>query len=174
MKNSVFSLIAAAFLCLAAAGCQKSGKDVYRGEYSFKTSGYLTAVCEFSREEGGSSKTDVIILELNTESGQMDISDMGGDDVLVSMNCIPGGIKLRNATVAPDRLVINPTVERTSYTFKKILPEIESSDFTVKGEGKKYEDILVFNLEYSGTISYLGNYYAITESHVICRAKENK
>ncbi|MCQ2158225.1 MAG: hypothetical protein MJY43_00140 [Bacteroidales bacterium] len=173
MKNAVITLLAVAAMCLSVAGCQKSGKDVFRGNYTFKTSGYLAAVCDSVRECGGVAVADTLIAELDTQSGQMDISDMGGGKLLVSMNRIPGKVSVMYAEVDGSALSIIPAKERTEFTLAGgLIPD--SADLTVGGTGRKYEGILLFDLVYEGEIRCLGHEYKITESKVICRAKENE
>ena len=47
-------------------------------------------------------------------------------------------------------------------------------EVTVEGSASRYEDIVLFNLEYSGTITVAGSEYDIIDSDVICRAKLNR
>lgn len=172
MKNTIFAICAAALVFLAVTGCQKSEKDVFKGNYSFKTSGYFTAACD-RQSSGATSEDDTINADLNVISGQMDITDAGDGKLLITMNCIPGGVIALRASVAGNELVLEPAEVKTGFSFGSPLLS-ESAVLTVSGKGEKYEGILLFDLVYSGSFPIVGKEYRIIESKVICRAKENE
>ena len=81
-------------LLVALASCQKKNAPLFRGDYSFKTSGSVT-LDEINAEDEPASFT----VSLPNEIGQLEISalDNGKDSVLVVMNTMGGEVVVTHA-----------------------------------------------------------------------------
>ena len=88
------SILLSVFCLIALASCQKKNAPLFRGDYSFKTSGSVTLE-EINPEDEPASFT----VSLPNEIGQLEISalDNGKDSVLVVMNTMGGEVVVTHA-----------------------------------------------------------------------------
>lgn len=230
MNKTALFFVSISLLFLGIS-CTKQGVNRFRGNYSFKTSGYISAVRDsafmfdtsfvkrrdyindttITRDttydtEGniigiridstfsghwGQEYTDTVVtvfpdsmtVSINTESGQMDIISADGNDLIVTMNCTGGDLVVFDAYVDGDRIVLDPIRRRTEIGFATTLPSgnIETAgnssmnaDFVISGAGRRFENIVLFDLSYRGTYKYNNIRYDITDSDIHCRAKDNE
>ena len=142
MKKILFT-----FCCLLAlASCQKKNVPLFRGDYSFKTSGSVV-LDEINPEDGPSTFT----VSLPNEIGQLEISDLGNgkDSVLVVMNTMGGEVVVTHACCKDNEIFLRD--------FKKNILLFTSDTITLKnelrvsGKGQMYEDhTLILNMVYDG------------------------
>ena len=135
------------FCCLLAlASCQKKNALLFRGDYSFKTSGSVT-LDEISFVNDPASYT----VSLPNEIGQLEISDLGNgkDSVLVVMNTMGGEVVITHALCKDNEIFLRDFKKNTllftgdSLTLK--------NDLLVKASGQMYEDnTLILNMTYEG------------------------
>ena len=133
--------------CLLALGaCQKKNAPLFRGDYSFKTSGSVT-LDEINAEDEPSTYT----VSLPNEIGQLEISDLGNgrDSVLVVMNTMGGEVVVTHAYCKDNEIFLKDFKKNTllftgdSLTLK--------NDLRVKASGQMYEDnTLILNMIYEG------------------------
>lgn len=154
-------------VALAAAGCTKDGPDLFKGNWSFKTSG--TVVLTLS---GSSAGTETMTASIVTESGQMDIitADKDLGDMVITMNAVLGDAVVMNAVAKGDSL----TVDRFSRRVRlQVGMDTVDADVNVSGGARRYDDTIIFDLEYAGMCTYNGNGYVIGGSDIRCVAKLN-
>ena len=135
------------FCCLLAlAACQKKNAPLFRGDYSFKTSGSVT-LDEINADDEPASYT----VSLPNEIGQLEISDLdnGKDSVLVVMNTMGGEVVVTHAFCKDNEIFLRDFKKNTllftgdSLTLK--------NDLCVKASGQMYEDnTLILNMVYEG------------------------
>ena len=135
------------FCCLMAlAACQKKNAPLFRGDYSFKTSGSVT-LDEIDAEDEPASYT----VSLPNEIGQLEISDLdnGKDSVLVVMNTMGGEVVVTHALCKDNEIFLRDYKKNTllftgdSLTLK--------NDLRVSAKGQMYEDnTLILNMVYEG------------------------
>ena len=135
------------FCCLLAlASCQKKNAPLFRGDYSFKTSGSVT-LDEINAEDEPASYT----VGLPNEIGQLEISDLGNgrDSVLVVMNTMGGEVVVTHALCKDNEIFLRDFKKNTllftgdSLTLK--------NDLLVKASGQMYENnTLILNMTYEG------------------------
>ena len=135
------------FCCLMAlASCQKKNAPLFRGDYSFKTSGSVT-LNEINTEDEPASFT----VSLPNEIGQLEISalDNGKDSVLVVMNTMGGEVVVTHAFCKDNEIFLRDFKKNTllftgdSLTLK--------NDLRVHASGQMYEDnTLILNMTYKG------------------------
>ena len=132
---------------LALASCQKKNAPLFRGDYSFKTSGSVTL--DEIVTEGGTG--DSFTASLPNEIGQLEISalDNGKDSVLVVMNTMGGEVVVTHAFCKDNEIFLRDFKKNTllftgdSLTLK--------NDLRVKASGQMYEDnTLILNMVYEG------------------------
>lgn len=173
MKKYLITLICS----LLALSCAKEGTKLYTGSYSFKTSGSITL-----SGAGDGNMT----LNLPTESGIMDIveTDREAGEMIVTMNVLGGDILIFDATAREDGIVLKPMKRYIGIT----LPGTDSGstilgsgigtykgEISISGRGKRYDDLIIFNLVYDGKLSFDdGEDLSISGSDVRCRAKKNE
>ena len=130
---------------LALASCQKKNAPLFRGDYSFKTSGSVT-LNEIVTDEPAS-----YTVGLPNEIGQLEISDLGNgrDSVLVVMNTMGGEVVVTHAFCKDNEIFLKDFTKNTllftgdSLTLK--------NDLRVHATGQMYEDnTLILNMIYEG------------------------
>ena len=135
------------FCCLLAlAACQKKNAPLFRGDYSFKTSGSVT-LDEISFVNDPASYT----VSLPNEIGQLEISDLGNgkDSVLVVMNTMGGEVVVTHALCKDNEIFLRDFKKNTllftgdSLTLK--------NEVRVQASGQMYENnMLIINMFYDG------------------------
>ncbi len=131
---------------LALASCQKKNAPLFRGDYSFKTSGSVT-LNEINTEDEPASFT----VNLPNEIGQLEIKDLdnGKDSVLVVMNIMGGEVVVTHALCQDNKIFLRDFKKNTllftgdSLTLK--------NELRVQASGQMYEDnTLILNMIYEG------------------------
>lgn len=177
-----YLLFAAVATMALFSSCTKEGPRIFTGNYSFKTSGTLTLQADTS------ATAPTFTAKLVTEQGQMDIVGTSGDKVALTMNISGGSLVILDATAQADSLVIASQTRDISVIFSGTqaesdnplislgdkLPGEISATASVEGVAKRYSDIILFDLKYSGTITKDDITYNIVDSNIDSRAKLNK
>ena len=141
----IIPIVICAFMALAS--CQKKNAPLFRGDYSFKTSGSVTLEEIVPQGETGETFT----IGLPNEIGQLEISalDNGKDSVLVVMNTMGGEVVVTHAFCKDNEIFLRDFKKNTllltgdSLTLK--------NDLRVKATGRMYEDnTLILNMIYDG------------------------
>ena len=140
------SILLSVCCLIALASCQKKNAPLFRGDYSFKTSGSVT-LDEINAEDEPASFT----VSLPNEIGQLEIStvDNGKDSVLVVMNTMGGEVVVTHAFCKDNEIFLRDFKKNTllftgdSLTLK--------NDLHVHATGQMYEDnTLILNMIYEG------------------------
>ena len=140
------SILLSVFCLIVLASCQKKNAPLFRGDYSFKTSGSVTLE-EINPEDEPASFT----VSLPNEIGQLEISalDNGKDSVLVVMNTMGGEVVVTHACCKDNKIFLRDYKKNTllftgdSLTLK--------NDLRVQASGQMYEDnTLILNMTYEG------------------------
>ncbi len=141
----IFPIVICAFMALAS--CQKKNAPLFRGDYSFKTSGSVTLEEIVPQGETGETFT----VGLPNEIGQLEISTLDNckDSVLVVMNTMGGEVVVAHALCKDNEIFLRDFKKNTllltgdSLTLK--------NDLRVKATGRMYEDnTLILNMIYDG------------------------
>lgn len=164
-------------LSTALCSCSKEGTALFKGNYSFKTSGSICAR-QISEPADTLLPSDVTI-KLATESGQMDITPTGDEAMLVSMNVTGGDMLVYNAQVDGEDLIISPDTRSMTLNFpsgeeSQILPSTIRADVTISGSGHRYDNIILFKFNCGGVFKVGDTEYEIYSSDIDCRAKLNE
>lgn len=131
---------------MAFVSCQKKNAPLFRGDYSFKTSGSVT-LDEIVTEGEPASYT----VSLPNEIGQLEIKDLdnGKDSVLVVMNTMGGEVVVTHAFCKDNEIFLCDFKKNTllftgdSLTLK--------NNLRVSATGQMYEDnTLILNMVYDG------------------------
>ena len=143
--KKIIPIVICAFMALAS--CQKKNAPLFRGDYSFKTSGSVTLEEIVPQGETGETFT----IGLPNEIGQLEIStlDNGKDSVLVVMNTMGGEVVVTHAFCKDNEIFLRDFKKNTllltgdSLTLK--------NDLRVKATGRMYENnTLILNMTYDG------------------------
>ena len=105
MKKTI-GIAACAAAALLLASCAKEGQGLFKGNYTFKTSGSVSAELSIENTDGSSSST--LDLDLETEQGQMDILKTGSGDggMIVTMNVLGGDVRSFRARAEGSSLIV--------------------------------------------------------------------
>lgn len=144
MKRILFILICGLF---AFTSCQKRGMNLFRGDYSFKTSGSVTLDEIVTNGEEGDSFT----VSLPNEIGQLEISVLGNekDSVVVVMNTMGGEVVVTHALCQDNKIFLRDFTKNTLlFTGDSISLK---NEVRVSASGQMYEDnTLIINMIYDG------------------------
>ena len=166
-----FFLIAVIAL-LAFSSCQKTGMQLFRGDYSFKISGNVTLNEILSEED--TIEPISFTVNLPNEIGQLQISDLGNeeDSVLVVMNTLGGDVIVTHAFCDGNEIFLKDFAKNTllfsgdSITLK--------NEVRVQASGKMYEDnTIVLNMVYDGEAESFTKSFTIHSDNVRMAATRN-
>ena len=146
MKN-IHPLLFVICALLALASCQKKNAPLFRGDYSFKTSGSVTLDEIVTNGEEGDSFT----VSLPNEIGQLEISVLGNekDSVVVVMNTMGGEVVVTHALCQDNKIFLRDFTKNTLlFTGDSISLK---NEVHVSASGQMYEDnTLIINMIYDG------------------------
>jgi len=151
------------------ASCQKKNAPLFRGDYSFKTSGSVT-LDEINAEDEPASYT----VSLPNEIGQLEISDLGNgrDSVLVVMNTMGGEVVVTHAFCRYNEIFLKDFTKNTllftgdSLTLK--------NELRVHATGQMYENnTLILNMIYEGEAETNERTFAIYGDNIRMAATRN-
>ena len=168
-----FFLIIAVVCSAAAISCTKQGTGRFEGGWSYKMSGTVTVEVVTTSIVSGEITTETQTLSITNETGQMHIAPTGnGDEMVVTMSAIGAGVTVLDATAQGSSLIVGPTGCR----LKVNLSNRSTLDFDVvcSGEGIRYDDMLILQLDFDGDAASGESTYTILESDVKCVANLNK
>ncbi len=175
MKSKVTGIVAGCLTSLLLLSSCSKDIDRYKGSYSFKTSGSLTLkVVSTVSDTLPVSVGDTLTLPLINEWGQMNVvvRDKGAKTMLVTMDVMGGEATAFEAEASEDRITLLP---KERYITLQILNNItQRTQVTVTGTGERYGNVLLFDLDYAGTLSAVSGTYEILESKVECVAERNE
>ena len=165
--NRLMAVVGGALLLPFITSCEKQGVALYEGYYSYKTSGSV----EVERTLIESSEKSEETLSIVSENGQMNILKNGDNKLIITMNAIGGDVVVLDAEVVDKELVISEfsrmvKIEDGSRTV--------SLNCKVSGSGKKYDNVIILDLNYSGSGSSTIYNYKVKSSSVKCVAKVNE
>ena len=188
MNRLAVTVLSAAIAVACLSSCTKEGSRLFKGYYSFKTSGTMeverTRLYQVPDPETQTMTDSTVVDTLQTvlaaESGQMNIlsaNDKEGE-MIVTMNILGGDVVIYEAEASRDELLLR-TGSRTLnfYCDGKTV----TMNVTVDGSARKIDNVVIFDLEYAGETETAGSElgilkstaYKILESGVNCVAKEN-
>ncbi len=146
MKN-IHPLLFVICALMALASCQKKNAPLFRGDYSFKTSGSVTLDEIVTNGEEGDSFT----VSLPNEIGQLEISVLGNekDSVVVVMNTMGGEVVVTHALCQDNKIFLRDFTKNTLlFTGDSISLK---NEVRVSASGQMFEDnTLIINMIYDG------------------------
>jgi hypothetical protein len=180
------TIIAAAVLALAAVtftSCEKTDYQNFAGSYTYKTSGKVELLASMfvnaSQEKldyyaSLGLKPDTLWVSLMPEEGQMNIvtKDKSNGTMLITFNAILGDVSTITSSVEDNAITFTDGNTKTACITAEDV-SIGSGVVTVEGGGNKYDNVIILNMAYSGTITMAGVDMTILDSDVKCVAKEN-
>ena len=176
MKKTVSEIIAVMMALVLASSCEKEGQGLFKGNYTFKTSGEVTA--EIVIESPTNSTSSIMNPVLVTEQGQMDIIDIGGKDgeMMLTMNVLNGDVRCFKAHASGGNLILDPGEARVKVQIAN--HGTATVAVKVSGSAVRYDNVVIFDLIYAGegksTIGESTAEIKITDSKIQCVAKLNE
>ena len=157
---------------LAFTSCQKSGMRLFRGDYSFKTSG--SVVMNEIVPAGNTMEPVSYIVHLPNEIGQLEISDLGNekDSLLVVMNTLGGEVVVTHAYCDGNEIFLKEFTKNTLlFTGDSITLK---NEVCVRASGQLYEDnTLILNMSYDGEAVINDRGFTIHGDNIRMAAKRN-
>lgn len=167
-KQTLSALIAATLLIFTSCN---SGTNLYKGNYTFKTSGAVEL--EVTNSEAN-TEADTISADMVSEFGQMEIltTDKKSGEMLLTMD-IFGGDVLTIPGIEKKGVLTLDTIRRTT-NLRIGDTKFDNVRLDMTGFGEKYDNTIIFTLSLSGSFSGLLNEYEIVSSDIRCVATENQ
>jgi len=166
------TIIITVFALLALTSCQKSGMQLFRGDYSFKTSGSVTM--DEIVPEGETTDPVSYTVSLPNEIGQLQISDLGNekDSLLVVMNTMGGEVIVTHAFCDGNEIFLKDFAKNTLlFTGDSITLK---NEVHVKASGQMYEDnTIILNMFYDGEAGTSERSFAIHGDNIRMAATRN-
>lgn len=154
---------------LTFSACQKKGLQLFRGDYSFKTSGSIT-MDEIDSEDEPASYT----VSLPNEIGQLEISDLGNgkDSLLVVMNTMGGEVVVTHAYCDGNQIFLKDFSKSTLlFTGDSITLK---NEVRVQASGQMYEgNTIILNMIYDGEVENNERNYTIHGDNIRMAAIRN-
>ena len=150
-KNTLIMKKTLLIICclMALTACQKKNAPLFRGDYSFKTSGSVTL--DEIVAEGDTDEPASYTVGLPNEIGQLEISDLdnGKDSVLVVMNTMGGEVVVTHAFCKDNEIFLKDFTKNTLlFTGDSLTLR---NEVRVQASGRMYEDnTLILNMIYDG------------------------
>ncbi len=120
------------------------------------------------------SRDTTVIRHMVAESGQMHILETGGNQMKVTMNITGGDPLVLDATVENNTLVLAPARQRVAVSSECKVGLSDHCYWEVSGRGTRYENMVLFNLDYAGKYTFDGMEGVVTRSEISCIATENE
>ena len=166
------SILLSVCCLLALAACQKKNAPLFRGDYSFKTSGSITL--DEIIPEGDSIEPVSYTVSLPNEIGQLEISDLdnGKDSVLVVMNTMGGEVIVTRALCQDNKIFLRDFTKNTLlFTGDSITLK---NEVRVQASGQMYEDnTLIINMIYDGEAETVERNFKIYGDNIRMAAMRN-
>ena len=169
MKKQVFIAI---FALLAFSSCQKGGMRLFRGDYSYKTSGAV--VLEEIVPDGDSIQPVSFTVTLPNEIGQLEISDMGNNDdsLLVVMNTMGGEVIVTQAYCDGREIFLQDFPKNALFFMGDSIAL--KNEIRVQATGQMYEDnTIILNMIYDGEAETVNRDYRVHGDNIRMAATRN-
>lgn len=180
MMRNLLKVSAALSAIICICSCSKEGAQLFRGNYSFKTSGSMEVHVSGTYTDSFDNTTDIdeqLSVDLATEQGQMDIISTSGKDgqMVVTMNVLAGDVYTADAQAPGDVLTLTPFERKVNV---RVRNNNVSVPISVNGTARRYSDTVIYEFSYTGKTDIdtdgLKLHLEIVESDVRCVAKLNK
>lgn len=197
MKKYIAILLS---LCCVMSSCSRQGKALFRGSYSFKTGGTIEISGEVLDILRDTVKVDTIVTgfifkdttyryhvvsdtvgshdtsfvrNLVPEKGQMRIVENGTDSVMVTMNITGGNPLVFRGTAEGSVLTLLPALRTARLETERLL-SVDKLEVSASGKGRRYENVVILQMDYAGDYKLNGFEGRITSSRINCVATENE
>lgn len=168
---------------MALTSCEKQDCLKYEGSYSYKTIGKVQVTSNEMQKLGQAAldslakygiTPDTSWVSVAPEQGQMHVlvKDSDRNEVVLTFNAILGDVSTVSAT-ADDRQVTFDGVNVKSARLTDGTFVFGNGEVAVTGSGAKLDDVIIFDMNYTGSIKLLEIEFEILDSRIQCVAKEN-
>lgn len=171
MKKSIICLL---FCLMAMASCQKSGINAFRGDYSFKSSGEVSAQRTASVINPSTIPAS-FNFTLPNEIGQLEIRTLDKKEktVIAVINYMTGEVIVAHGTCEGQTITLDE-FQRNALSISVDSYVSSSCVVNIKAEGHIYDDnTIVFDMVYSGTAMIANIDYNIQGDNIHMVATRN-
>ncbi|MCI2081713.1 MAG: hypothetical protein LKK19_06905 [Bacteroidales bacterium] len=183
MKKTIIAATVLALTAITFTSCEKADYQNFAGSYTYKTSGKVELLASMFVDASQEKldyyaslglTPDTLWVNLMPEEGQMNIvtKDKTNGSMLITFNAILGDVSTITSSVEGNAITFTGSNTKTAYITAEDV-SIGSGTVAVEGSGNKYDNVIILNMVYSGTISIAGVDMTVLDSDVKCVAKEN-
>ena len=179
MKGKIISAILIACTMLFT-GCSKDSKDSIPGSYTYKISGTVTLMATqlagldaatLAAYKAAGIAVDPVVVGLYPEQGQMHILE-DGDNFIVTFNDLLGNADVTSATIDGGTITLAGT-DMKAAQLTDGNNKIGAGIVVFGGSGKKYDDMLLIDMQYQGQFTVNNISMTVVASDVNCVAQAN-
>lgn len=169
--------------CLLLQSCSGDGSQTLEGSYTYKTSGTVTlmatqlaglpdAQLEYLKSQG--INVDPVVVGLYPEQGQMHIltEGMPKGQAKITFNDLLGNAVITEATIDGDSMTLKDGATKSAQLTDGN-SKIGAGIVAYTGSGRKYDDMLLIDLEYQGVFTVNETQMTVVASDVHCVAQAN-
>lgn len=120
------------------------------------------------------SRDTTVTRHIVAESGQMHILDDGTDRMKVTMNITGGDPVVFEAVAGGDNITLSPVKRYITVSKDGGVGLPSRCWMDVGGSGKRYENMIIFNMTYQGDYNFEGIEGTVSKSEINCIATPNE
>lgn len=120
------------------------------------------------------SRDTTITRHIVAESGQMHILENGTDRMKVTMNITGGDPVVFEAVAGGDNITLSPVKRYITVSKDGGVGLPSRCWMDVGGSGKRYENMIIFNMTYQGDYNFEGIEGTVSKSEINCIATPNE
>lgn len=173
-------LAALALSAVLLSSCSKDESGVLKGSYTYKISGTVTLMATalagldaatLAAYAAAGVDVNPVVVGLTPEQGQMNILEDEGR-LILTMNNLLGNVDVADALADNGTITIQGTPTK-AVTLTDGEKTLGSGIVNYIGGGKKIDDVLILDFQYTGRCSVEGIDMVVVASDVHCVAKYN-
>lgn len=120
------------------------------------------------------SRDTTVTRHIVAESGQMHILENGTDRMKVTMNITSGDPVVFEAVAGGDNITLSPVKRYITVSKDGGVGLPSRCWMDVGGSGKRYENMIIFNMTYQGDYNFEGIEGTVSKSEINCIATPNE
>lgn len=164
------------------SGCTKDSSTEIIGSYTYKTSGTVTLMpaqlagldaATLAQYKAMGIDVDPVVVGLYPEQGQLHVVKSDDGNVLVTFNDLLGNADIAEGSLSGTALSFQGKTTKAAQLTDGV-DKIGAGIVKYSGNGRKYDDMLLLDLEYQGAFTIDDVPMVLLSSDVHCVAQFNK
>ena len=167
---------------LFLTGCSKDSSTEVIGSYTYKTSGTVTLMpaqlagldaATLAQYKAMGIDVDPVVVGLYPEQGQLHVVKSDDGKVLVTFNDLLGNADIAEGSLSGSSVSFQGRTTKAAQLTDGV-DKIGAGIVKYSGNGRKYDDMLLLDIEYQGAFTIDDIPMVLLSSDVHCVAQSNK